>query len=297
MKRNNFAKSNNEIHFTNNNRNAQPRISMPQLNFNPSMMKTTSFDPSFNPNYMTNNPNTMTNRNMVSSTRNLNNFQNNNMGRQRLESFSNYNSTTNFGNTFGPGPASPFMGNQTTRYPPDYFKQQQDSKANSTKKKNLKSKSQKRKLMKKGSKRTKGNKTKNQALSSLESKFGAMLNELKNDEVIDMNMENANITDLELRALGSILSNSKKLRKISFKRNKITDRGVGYLCSSLTSSNLEFLDLSYNKISPKSFGDFKKYKMKNNKIRCIVLRNNDIPTSIKRKKIVEFQKIGLNFDF
>jgi hypothetical protein len=274
---------------------------MPQLNFNPSMINTDHFGQGFAPNYMTNNPGTygqqpnpMSNRNIVSSQRNLNNFQNPNLGRQRLESI-NFHSTTNFATTFG-GPGSPFMGNQTTRYPPDYFKQGDNSKANSIKK-NIKSKSQKRKLMKKGSKRGKGGKTKNQALNSLEIKFGAFLNQLKNDEAIDMNMENANMSDLEVRALGSILSHNKKLRKISLKRNKITDRGVRYLCDSLASSNLEFLDLSYNKISPKSFGEFKKYKKKNNKIRCIVLRNNDIPSSIKRKKIVEFQKIGLNFDF
>ena len=275
---------------------------MPQLNFNPSMIQPGSFDQQFKPNYMTNNPPAFgqtggnhTNRNLISSTRNLGNFRNNEMGRQPVENLANFRSTANFGNTFGQMNNAPFSGNQTNRYPSDYFANKNKSETNS--KKLLKSKSQKRKIMKKGSTKMKKGKTKNQAMNSLEVKFGALLNELKEDTIVDMNMENANISDLEVRALGSILASSKKLRKISFKRNNITDRGVSYLCKSLTSSNLEFLDLSYNKISPKSFGDFKNYKLKNNKIRCIVLRNNDIPSSMKRKRNIEFQKIGLNFDF
>lgn len=270
---------NNEIHFKSP-RQLQPRISMPQLNFNASMMQGGNFEQQYQSNYMPNvqggfgqNPH----RHPVNSSRNLN----------------NYKSNKNF-NTFG-ATGGHFMGNKTTRYPSDFFNHEDQGQSG---KQLVKSKSQKRKIMKKGSKKGgKGGKTKNQSMMSLEVKFGALLGELKEDAVVDMNMENANISDLEVRALGQILSQSKKLRKISFKRNNITDRGVSYLCKSLISSNLEFLDLSYNRISPKSFGDFKKYKNKNSKIRCIVLRNNDIPTSIKRKKIVEFQKIGLNFDF
>jgi hypothetical protein len=296
---NNFGKQGQEIVF-NNKRQPQPRISMPQLNINPSMMQPGNFNTQF-PNYMTNNPgnfgnqgNNLTSRHGMASARNLDNFQNRNLG---MDNLANYRSTANFGNTFGGVPNGKFMGNQTNRYPPDYFASNKNSDSDS--KKLLKSKSQKRKIMKKGSTQTKKGrgKTKNQALNSLEVKFGALLTELKEDTIVDMNMENANISDLEVRALGPILAQSKKLRKISFKRNNISDRGVGYLCKSLATSNLEFLDLSYNKISPKSFGDFKKYKLKNSKIRCIVLRNNDIPSSMKRKRNIEFQKIGLNFDF
>lgn len=298
---NNLGNMNNEINFGNK-RNVQPRISMPQINFNASMMQPQNYD-QFNASYMTNNPGQYANqmgnmpgRNIPLSSRNLGTLRTNDLGNTFGQNLNNYKSTTNFGNTFTPGNASPFTGNQTSRYQPDYFNGKEDS---SKSKKKLKSKSQKRKLKKKNSKIGKStkSKTKSQALHSLEVKFGALLNELKEDTIVDMNMENASITDNEVRALGSILSVSKKLRKLSFKRNNITDRGVKHLCSSLSSSNLEFLDLSYNRISPISFGEFKKYKLKNKKIRCIILRNNDIPSSIKRKRNIEFQKIGLNFDF
>lgn len=305
MNPNTFAKSNNEIMFPNKRQN-QPRISMPQLNFNPSMIQPGNFGGQYSTNYMPGNQggfgsqSNIPGRHGISSSRNLDNFGGNDLGMGNPGNLANYRSTANFGNPFGPvasQPGKPFMGNQTTRYPPDFFGGNKNSDTESMKKKN--SKSQKRRIMKKGSTKTRKGKTKtkNNSLNSLEVKFGALLTELKEDTIVDMNMENANISDLEIRALGSILAQSKKLRKISFKRNNITDRGVAYLCKSLATSNLEFLDLSYNKISPKSFGDFKTYKKKNNKIRCIVLRNNDIPTSMKRKRNIEFQKIGLNFDF
>ena len=213
---NNFNQGNNEIRF-NNPRQLQPRVSMPQLNFNPSMLQQQNFEQQYQSNFIGNTAgnfgvNPMTHRNLVNSTRNL----------------GNYASNKNF-NTFG-GNSANFMGNQTTRYPPEYFNANANNNTNTNtneessmgNKQLIKSKSQKRKIKKKGSRRTKGGKTKNQALNTLEVKFGAMLCQLKEDSVVDMNMENANISDLEIRALGQILSQSKKLRKISFKRNSIT---------------------------------------------------------------------------
>ena len=279
---------------------------MPQINFNPSIIQNQNFD-QYQPNYMTNNPGqfvnppgSISNRKMPISNRNIGEFRND-MGITFGGNINNYNSTTNFGNNFPHNNPNAFSGNQTTRYNTDYFNSKEDlsKKKHKSKSRKRNSKSRKRKLKKKKStigKSTKS-KTKNQALNSLETKFGALLEELKQDLIVDMNMENANISDNEIRALGSILSNSTKLTKISFKKNNITDRGVKYLCNSLIHSNLEFLDLSNNRISPISFGEFKKYKKKNKKIRCIILRNNDIPTSIKRRRNIEFQKIGLKFDF
>ena len=149
-------------------------------------------------------------------------------------------------------------------------------------------------LKKKKSKRS--NLPKNKALTSLELKMGNLLNQLKEDKITNMNMESSNITDLEIRALGPLLSSAQNLKKISFKQNKITDRGVKYLCDILNNSNIEILDLSSNRISLKSFQKFKELKMQNPKLKCIVLRNNDISVGIKKKRRLEFQKIGLMFD-
>ena len=140
------------------------------------------------------------------------------------------------------------------------------------------------------------NKSKDRSLNSLETKFGNLLDQLKNDQITNMNMESANITDLEIRALVPILSSAQNLRKITFKRNKITDRGVKYLCDRLSDSNIEILDLSSNRISLKSFQKFKELKTNNPNLKCIILKNNDIPGGIKKKRNLEFQRIGLRLD-
>lgn len=134
-------------------------------------------------------------------------------------------------------------------------------------------------------------------MSNLETKFGGILDDLKNDLIIDVNMEHANIGDSEIRALASILKNTEKLKKLTLKKNRITDRGLSSLLDSLTGSNVEVVDLSYNKITPVSFNAFKNFKIKNQKLRYVNLKNNDIPISLKRKKASEFSKIGLIFDF
>lgn len=110
-------------------------------------------------------------------------------------------------------------------------------------------------------------------------------------------MESANIGDSEVRALASILRKAEKLKKLTLKKNRITDRGLTALLDSLTGSNVEIVDLSYNKITPVSFSAFKSFKLKNQKLRYVNLKNNDIPVSLKRKKAAEFSKIGLIFDF
>ena len=140
-------------------------------------------------------------------------------------------------------------------------------------------------------------KAKDKMLQSLETKFGTMLEQLKADKVINMNMENANISDSEVRALGSILSQLKDLKIFSLKKNDITDRGVIFLIDALMESNVEILDLSSNKISLKSLQKLKEYKAYNSRIRSVMLRNNDIPLSMRRKLKLEFKKLGLVVKF
>lgn len=134
-----------------------------------------------------------------------------------------------------------------------------------------------------------------QALSSLERTFGPLLNQLKADQVKDMNMDRSEINDNKIRALGPILANSKTLKKISFRKNKITDKGVEYLCNYLIDSSIEVIDLSSNKISLKSLTYIKEFKTKNKNVKHILLIDNDIP-AVKRKRGKEFQKMGLLLD-
>jgi Ran GTPase-activating protein (RanGAP) involved in mRNA processing and transport len=134
-------------------------------------------------------------------------------------------------------------------------------------------------------------------LSVLEAKFGNILEDLKQNRLIELNMENGNIGDQEIQALAKILSMAKNLKKINMRRNRITEKGVQYLCDAMISLKVEILDLSYNRITPLCFGHFKNLKSFNKKIKYINIKNNDIPTSIKRKKIAEFKAMGLFFDF
>lgn len=134
-------------------------------------------------------------------------------------------------------------------------------------------------------------------LAILETKFGMILDDLKSNRLTELNMENANIGDQDIKALSRILSAAKNLKKINLRRNRISEKGVQFLCDALINSRVEILDLSYNRISPLCFGHFKNYKSFNRKIRYINIKNNDIPTSIRRKKIPEFRKMGLVFDF
>lgn len=152
-------------------------------------------------------------------------------------------------------------------------------------------------MRKKKTSKANNGKNKNKFLISLETKFGSILEKLKRDELKEMNMENANIDDSEIKILSSILMNGQNLKMLSLKRNNISDKGVSSLCNALSSTQIEILDLSYNSISVRSFDFFKKYKMKNDFIKTINLRNNDIPNSVKRKKNIEFQRMGLIFDF
>lgn len=137
----------------------------------------------------------------------------------------------------------------------------------------------------------------NKVLSVLESRFGNILEDLKQNRLIELNMENGNIGDQEIKALAKIIGSAKNLKKINMRRNRITEKGVQYLCDAIFSSKVEILDLSYNRISPLCFGHFKNLKTYNKKIKYINIKNNDIPASIKRKKILEFKAMGLLFDF
>lgn len=134
-------------------------------------------------------------------------------------------------------------------------------------------------------------------LAILETKFGMILEDLKSNRLTELNMENANIGDQDIKALSRILAAAKSLKKINLRRNRISEKGVQFLCDALINSRVEILDLSYNRISPLCFGHFKSYKSFNRKIRYINIKNNDIPTSIRRKKIPEFRNMGLVFDF
>jgi Ran GTPase-activating protein (RanGAP) involved in mRNA processing and transport len=134
-------------------------------------------------------------------------------------------------------------------------------------------------------------------LSLLETRFGHILSDLKANRLIELNMENGNVGDQDIKAMSKILAKAKHLKKINLRRNRISEKGVQYLCDALINSRIEILDLSYNRISPLCFGHFKNFKSFNKKLKYINIKNNDIPTSIRRKKIPEFQKLGLFFDF
>lgn len=102
--------------------------------------------------------------------------------------------------------------------------------------------------------------------------------------------------DKDLRPILSLLSKASNLKSINLKKNKLTDRSIEQLCLSIKRLKIESLNLSFNRLSPGCFTYLRRLKMENRYLKAIWLKNNDIPSSIKKKKTLEFKKLGVVFD-
>lgn len=135
--------------------------------------------------------------------------------------------------------------------------------------------------------------TRDKILINLERKFGNILEDLKYNRLYDLNMQNANLVDQDLKVLCQIIQNASNLRYINLKKNKISEKGVLLVCEAIRNLQIEQLDFSYNQISPICFAYFKSLKKYNPFIKIINVKFNDIKNSMLRNKAIEFKKFGV----
>lgn len=106
-------------------------------------------------------------------------------------------------------------------------------------------------------------------------------------------MQNANLTDQDLKILSQIIQNTSNLRYLNFKKNKISEKGVLFICEAIMNLRIEHLNFSYNQISPMCFTYFRTLKKHNSSIQNIDIRFNDIRNKTLRSKAIEFNKFGV----
>lgn len=106
-------------------------------------------------------------------------------------------------------------------------------------------------------------------------------------------MQNANLTDQDIKVLSEIIQNASNLQYINLRKNKISEKGILSLCDAIMNLQIEKLDLSYNQISPICFIYFKSLIKGNPYIKFINIKYNDIKNSLLRNKAIEFKKNGV----
>jgi Ran GTPase-activating protein (RanGAP) involved in mRNA processing and transport len=102
--------------------------------------------------------------------------------------------------------------------------------------------------------------------------------------------------DKDIKSLISLISKATNLKRIILKNNSLTDRSVEHICKAVRNLPLEMIDFSNNKLSPACFTHFRKLKNYNRTLKYILIKNNDIPVSIKLKKVNEFKRMGVIID-
>lgn len=123
-----------------------------------------------------------------------------------------------------------------------------------------------------------------------------IISDLKQNKLSNLNLANRSLQDKDIKPLLPLISKAANLRRVILKKNKLTDRTVDQICGALRNSSVELLDLSYNKLSPACFTHFRKLATYNRSLKYVLIKNNDIPVSIKMKKVIEFKKMGVAFD-
>jgi Ran GTPase-activating protein (RanGAP) involved in mRNA processing and transport len=123
-----------------------------------------------------------------------------------------------------------------------------------------------------------------------------VINQLRQNKLSNLNLANRSLLDKDLKNLVPLITKATNLKRIILKNNNLTDKSVEQICSAIRNVPVEILDFSFNRISPACFTHFRKLTNYNNYLKYILIKNNDIPNSIKIKKTNEFKKLGIKFD-
>ena len=124
--------------------------------------------------------------------------------------------------------------------------------------------------------------------------FNQILNELKGNRLIELNLENKNISNKDFKQFISSLSKASNIKIINLKGNQINDKIIDSLFSNIKYLKIETLNLSSNKLSPIFFSHLRKFKKTNIYLKNVHIADNDISVNIMSKKFLEFKKMGLN---
>lgn len=125
-------------------------------------------------------------------------------------------------------------------------------------------------------------------------KFANQLRDLRLNRLLSLDLTSGDIGDEQVSALLGLLEKATYLRHLSLAKNKITDQTVKIMTSFLLNSNIETLDLSFNKISALGF----KYlfvisQSKGSKIRSVSLKHNLFDARNRAAMVEKFKQIGV----
>ena len=121
-------------------------------------------------------------------------------------------------------------------------------------------------------------------------------NQLRQNKLSHLNLANRSLLDKDLKNLIPLISKASNLKRIILKNNNLTDKSVDQICLAIRNLPVEIVDFSSNRISPACFTHFRKLVSFNKYVKYILIKNNDIPSSIRIKKGNEFKKMGVKFD-
>lgn len=123
-----------------------------------------------------------------------------------------------------------------------------------------------------------------------------VIKDLRQNKLTKLNLASQSLLDKDLKSLIPSIMKATKLRKIILKQNNLTDKSVDQICQAIRNLQVEVLDFSFNRISPACFTYIRKLRTLNASLKYLYIKNNDIPASIKAKKVVEFKKMGIVLD-
>lgn len=123
-----------------------------------------------------------------------------------------------------------------------------------------------------------------------------VIKELRQNTLTKLNLAGQALLDKDVKSLIPSIVKATKLRKIILKENNLTDKSVDQICQAIRNLQVEVLDFSYNRISPACFTYIRKLHGFNTCLKHVYIKKNDIPTSIKAKKVAEFKKMGITLD-
>lgn len=124
--------------------------------------------------------------------------------------------------------------------------------------------------------------------------FSQILDELKGNRLVELNLENKELTNKDFKQFSNSINKASNLKVINLKNNKLNDKTIDSLLFNMKYLKVEFLNLSGNKLSPVFFTYLRKFKKTNSSLKNVCISNNDISHNIMSKKFLEFKKMGLN---
>lgn len=113
--------------------------------------------------------------------------------------------------------------------------------------------------------------------------------------ILDLSI--SDIKDKDLVGLSSSISACKSLKSVKFVRNRISDDGVKILCSALSSSQVNHIDLSFNQISCDGAETILNFSKSNRKVKTVSLKGNRIDIRTQDRLLEDFRTIGVNAEF